>query len=66
MRHESRAMLLRKGIKTPNLSTGWQIHIKEITVDSIVINRSVSSESTEIREHIVQFYNRLNFELFSW
>jgi hypothetical protein len=35
-------------------------------VDSLVINGSMSSDSTEIREHIVQFYKRLYSEQFSW
>jgi len=35
-------------------------------VDYFVVNGSMSSDSTEIREHIVQFYNQLYSEQFSW
>lgn len=35
-------------------------------MDSLVINGSISSNSTEIKEHIVKFYNQLYSEHFSW
>jgi hypothetical protein len=34
-------------------------------VDAIVVNGSLSSESVEIKEHIVQFYSQLSKEQFS-
>jgi hypothetical protein len=36
------------------------------TVDSIVVNGSISFDSSEIREHIVQFYTCLYSKQFSW
>jgi hypothetical protein len=36
------------------------------TVDSLAVNGSLSSDFTEIREHIVQFYNQHYLEQFSW
>jgi hypothetical protein len=36
------------------------------TMDSLVVNGSLSSNFAEIREHIVQFYNQLYLEQFSW
>jgi len=35
-------------------------------MDSLVVNGSMSFDSTVIREHIVQFYNRLYSKQFSW
>jgi len=35
-------------------------------MDSLVINGSMSSNSTEIKEHKVQFYNQLYSEQFTW
>jgi hypothetical protein len=36
------------------------------TVESLEINGTVYSDTTEIREHILQFYNRLDSEQFGW
>jgi hypothetical protein len=35
-------------------------------VESLIINGSMSSNSTEIKEHIVQFYNKLYYEQIIW
>jgi hypothetical protein len=35
-------------------------------VDSLVVNISMWSDSTKVREHIEQFYNRLYYKQFSW
>jgi hypothetical protein len=36
------------------------------TVEPLNVNGSVSSDTTEIREHILQFHNLLYIEQFSW
>jgi hypothetical protein len=36
------------------------------SVDSFVGNGTMSLDSTEIREHIMQFYNQFYSEQFSW
>jgi hypothetical protein len=35
-------------------------------IESLLVNCSVSSDQTEIRDHIVQFYDRLFIEPFNW
>jgi hypothetical protein len=35
-------------------------------IKSLLVNRSVSSNQSKIREHIVLFYNRLFIEQFIW
>jgi len=41
-------------------------HRRNNLVDSLVINGSMNSDSTKIREHIMQFYKRLYAEQFRW
>jgi len=36
------------------------------SIESLVVNDSVSTNHAEIREHIVQFYDNLFTEQFSW
>jgi hypothetical protein len=36
------------------------------SIESLVVNDSVSTNHAEIREHIVQFYDNLYIEQFSW
>lgn len=36
------------------------------TVESLIVNDVASSDSTEIHEHILQFYTRFCLEQFSW
>jgi hypothetical protein len=35
-------------------------------MDSLVINSSMSSKATEIKEYIVQFYNQLHSKQYTW
>lgn len=36
------------------------------SIESLLVNRLVSSDHSEIKEHITLFYNRLSTEQFSW
>jgi hypothetical protein len=67
-RHKSRALWLREGDKNTYLFFHQVANSpqRNNSMESSVINGSMASDSTEIREHIVQFYNRLYFEQFSW
>jgi hypothetical protein len=62
-RQKSRAMLLREGDKNTRFffRPVAYSHQRNNCVDSLDINGSMSSNSTEIRKHIAQFYNRLLF-----
>ena len=41
-------------------------HRRNNQVDYLVINGSMSSNYSKIKEHIVQFYNQLYSEQFTW
>lgn len=41
------------------------LNIKHNTVESLVVNGFVSQDTSEIREHILQFYSSLYSEQFS-
>jgi len=66
-RQKLRALWLRKGDKkTKIFHMVANFNRRNNTVDSLVVNGSLSSNSTEMREHIAQFYNRLYLEQLSW
>lgn len=61
------ALLLREGDKnTKFFHRMANSNEKNNIVDSLVVKGFISSDSTKIREHIVQFYNQLSSEQFNW
>jgi hypothetical protein len=41
-------------------------YLRNNQLESLIINGSMSSNSNEIKEHIVQFYNKLYSEQITW
>jgi hypothetical protein len=70
-RQKARAMWLREWHKNKKKKkkkkTVLRIPIEENNLmDSLVIKGSISSNSAEIKEYIVQFHNQLYSEQFTW
>jgi hypothetical protein len=70
-RQKARAMCLiqweKKTKKKKKKKTVLRIPIEENNLmDSLVIKGSISSNSAEIKEYIVQFHNQLYSEQFTW
>jgi hypothetical protein len=66
-RQNSRALWLREGAKRMKfLHCVAKSNRRNNSFESLLVNDSVFSDQTEIREHIVQFYYRLFTEQFSW
>jgi hypothetical protein len=66
-RQKSRALWLKEGDKnTKNFHRVANSHRKFNQVNSLSINRTISRNPAEIKEHIVQYYNNLYFENCSW
>jgi hypothetical protein len=70
-RQKSRVLWLGGGggggqIKTQFFHKKANSHQRNNQVESLLINRYMSSNSTEVQEHIVQFYNKFYFEQLTW
>jgi hypothetical protein len=66
-RQKFRMLRLKEGDKnTKFFSPVGNSNRRYNIVDALIVNRSLSSDSMEIREHIVQFYSQLYSKQFNW
>jgi hypothetical protein len=65
-RQKSRILWLRKVTSAKFFHTMANSNRRRNTIDSLLIDGTISTNRSEISEHIVQFYKKLFTEQFSW